>query len=106
MRKPPPIIGIALTVFIDILGFGLVIPDIQLRGTQLGATGFILGLTIASFSIAQLITSPVLGRLSDKIGRRQILLVTTALTTCSYLFYSHATAIWIIVIARILGGIG
>ena len=73
MRKPSPILGIALTVFIDLLSFGLVIPDIQLRGELLirqtyglaltdTMKGLVLGLTIASFSIAQLITAPILGR--------------------------------------------
>src|SRR6202042_2837534 len=106
-----------LTVFIDILSFGLVIPDIQLRGEKLirqtfglGLTdkmlGLVLGLAIATFSIAQLITSPILGRLSDRIGRRSILLVTTLLSTSAYLFYSHAFFLWVMIVARVLGGIG
>ncbi|HEY3783432.1 MAG TPA: MFS transporter [Fimbriimonadaceae bacterium] len=117
MRKPSPILGIALTVFIDILSFGLVIPDIQLRGELLihqtfGLTidarlqGLILGLTIATYSIAQLITSPILGRLSDKVGRRSILLCTTLLSATAYLFYSHAILLWVMIAARVLGGIG
>ena len=117
MRKPSPILGIALTVFIDLLSFGLVIPDIQLRGESLvGAAygnsispvlkGTILGLAIASFSIAQLITSPLLGRLSDHVGRRSILLITTILSGTAYLFYSHAGFLWVMVVARILSGIG
>ena len=106
MRKPFPVLGIALTVFIDILGFGLVIPDIQLRGEHLGAVGAALGLTIASFSIAQLLTAPFLGRWSDLVGRRKILLVTTTVSACSYLFYAHANWLWVMIAARILGGIG
>jgi DHA1 family tetracycline resistance protein-like MFS transporter len=103
-RKPPPVIGIALTVFIDLLSFGLVIPDIQLRGESLGARGAVLGLTIASFSIAQLLTAPFLGRWSDSIGRRKILLVTTSLAILSYLAYAHANTLWIMLAARILMG--
>jgi MFS family permease len=106
MRKPPPILAIALTVFFDILSFGLVIPDIQLRGEKLGAQGFVLGLTIACFSIAQFIVSPVLGRWSDSVGRRKILLVTTTLSALSYLLYSHASLLWILVAARLLNGTG
>ncbi len=106
MRKPPPILAIALTVFVDLLGFGLVIPDIQLRGEKLGAQGVILGLTIASFSIAQLLTAPLLGRWSDSVGRRRILLITSTLSWLAYLFYAHATVLWIMIAARVLGGIG
>jgi MFS transporter, DHA1 family, tetracycline resistance protein len=117
MRKPSPILGIALTVFIDLLSFGLVIPDIQLRGELLirqtyglaltdTMKGLVLGLTIASFSIAQLITAPILGRLSDQIGRRSILLVTTLLSAGAYIFYSHAFFLWVMIAARILSGIG
>ncbi len=106
MRKPSPILGIALTVFFDLLSFGLVIPDIQLRGESLHAAGFVLGLTIACFSLAQFIVSPILGRLSDHVGRRRILLVTTTLSTASYLMYSHATFLWIMIVARLLNGMG
>jgi len=106
MRKPSPILAIALTVFFDLLSFGLVIPDIQLRGEKLGAQGLLLGLTIASFSIAQFVVSPILGRWSDTVGRRRILLVTTTLSTLSYLMYSHASFLWIMLAARILNGMG
>lgn len=106
MRRPPPVLGIALTVFIDLLGFGLVIPDIQLRGEKLGAHGAILGLTIAAFSIAQVTTAPFLGRWSDSVGRRNILLITTTMAALSYLFYAHATILGIMVVSRVLGGLG
>src|SRR5579862_3234797 len=106
MRKPPPILAIALTVFFDLLSFGLVIPDIQLRGEKLGAQGFVLGLTIACYSFAQFIVSPILGRWSDTVGRRRILLVTTVLSTLSYIIYAHASVLWIMVAARLLNGMG
>lgn len=104
-RKPSPVLGIFLTVLIDLLSFGLVIPDIQLRGEKLGASGTVLGMLIASFSVAQFLTAPYLGRLSDRIGRRKILLVTTSLAVLSYLTYAHAVAIWVMMAARILSGI-
>lgn len=103
-RKPPPLLGIFLTVFLDLLSFGLVIPDIQIRGDHLGADGFVRGLLLASFSIAQLVTAPLLGRLSDRIGRRPILLVTAMLSTVSFLVYAHADSLWIMFVARIFSG--
>jgi len=104
-RKPPPIIGIFLTVFLDMLSFGLVIPDIQLRGDQLGAEGILRGLLLASFSIAQFLTAPLLGRMSDQLGRRPILLVTAFLSVASLVLYAHADLLWIMFAARILSGV-
>lgn len=103
-RQPSPLIGIFLTVLIDLLSFGLVIPDIQLRGEALGAEGWVRGLVLATFSIAQIIASPYLGRMSDRVGRRPILLVTTALAIGSYLFYASAEVLWIMFVARALSG--
>ncbi len=101
----PPIIGIFLTVFIDLLGFGLFIPDLQLRGREFGASGFTLGLVLGSFSLAQLVTAPLLGRISDIYGRRRVLLITTVLSVVAYVIYAHATDIWWIVGSRVVSGI-
>lgn len=105
MRQPKPTVAIFLTVLIDMLSFGMAIPDIQLRGERLGATGWLLGLLLASFSIAQLLTAPYLGQLSDRIGRRKVLLVTCTLTFLCFLLYANATALWLLFAARILAGI-
>lgn len=105
MRKPGPLIAIFLTVFIDMLSFGMAIPDIQLRGERLGATGPLLGLLLAIYSIAQLFTTPYLGQLSDRIGRRKVLLVTSALTVFCFLLYANATTLALLFAARILAGI-
>lgn len=115
----PPILGIFLTVFLDLLSFGMFLPDLQLRVQQLAARhlglapdshdtriGIMVGLSLAVFSFAQLLTAPFLGRLSDRIGRRKVLLVTTVLSTISYVVYAHATSLEWIFVARIFGGIG
>jgi len=104
-RRLSPIVAVFLTVFLDMLSFGLVIPDIQLRGDELGAHGFVRGLLIATFSLAQLLTAPFLGRLSDTLGRRKILLVSTILATVSFLFYAHADVLWAMFVARVLAGV-
>ncbi len=109
-------LGIFLTIFFDMLGFGLLIPDIQIRGKelavqQIGSAAdshqvFLLtGLALASFSFAQLVTSPILGRLSDRVGRRKILLITTLLAGASYLVYAHATSYPLMVVSRVFAGI-
>lgn len=106
MRRPSPLTAIFLTVFLDLFSFGLVIPDIQLRGEKLGAHGWIIGMMIATFSIAQLAFAPYLGSLSDRVGRRKILILTCLLSASSYLCYSQAHSLVWIFIARALGGIG
>ncbi len=111
-----PLIAIFLTVFIDLVSFGLFIPDLQLRGRAMaiqllgvGATpgqiGLLTGFTLAVFSIAQLATAPFLGGLSDRIGRRKILLFTSALTVISYVIYAHAEAYWAILLSRAISGV-
>ena len=69
MRKPSVLI-IFLTVFIDLIGFGIVVPLVPLFSKHFGAHGFIIGVVIASFSAMQFIFAPIWGRLSDRIGRR------------------------------------
>ncbi len=105
MRKPSALFAIFLTVLIDMLSFGMAIPDLQLRGEQLGARGWLLGLMLASFSIAQLIAGPFLGELSDRIGRRKVLLVTCTMTLLCFLLYSQATTLPILFASRVLAGI-
>lgn len=115
-RGIPPLVAIFITVLIDLLGFAMFIPDLQLRGQQisraaLGASASaqsveaLVGITIAIFSIAQLITSPWMGRLSDQKGRRVVLLLSSALSICSYLLYSHATTVPLLLLSRALSGI-
>lgn len=104
-RKSGPLSAIFLTVFLDMLSFGMVIPDIQLRGEKLGAHGVTIGLVIATFSVAQLLTAPFLGRLSDVSGRRRVLLLTTVLATVSFLFYANAHSLPAMFAARVFAGI-
>ena len=114
--KISPLFAIFLTVFIDLLSFGMFIPDLQLRGNSLsrellGATanpqsiGFVTGATLGIFSLSQLLSAPFMGRLSDQRGRRSVLLVSCALTVLSYVLYAFATHIWALGLSRVLSGI-
>ncbi len=111
-----PIVAIFLTVLLDLLGFAMFIPDLQLRGQDLARdflkvssnteqVGVLVGFGLASFSIAQLITGPWLGRLSDQKGRRAVLLISSALGVVSYVLYAHATSLPIMYVSRVLAGI-
>jgi MFS transporter, DHA1 family, tetracycline resistance protein len=84
---------IFLTVVIDLLGFGIVLPLLARYGKYFGLSGWELGLLMASFSAMQFIFAPVWGRLSDRIGRRPVLLVGLAGSTLFYTLFGYASSL-------------
>src|SRR5258708_16888747 len=76
--KKPSILIVFLTVFIDLIGFGIVLPLLPIYSRNLHASGLVIGAIMASFSAMQFIFAPGWGRLSDRIGRRPVLLASTA----------------------------
>src|ERR1044072_242312 len=105
--KRSPLIVIFTTVFIDLVGFGIVIPVLPFyaEGTAFNATPRTVGLLFASYSIMQLIFSPVLGGLSDKHGRRPVLLLSIIGTGIGFLMLGFAKSIVMLFAGRILDGI-
>ena len=67
---------IFLIIFIDLIGFGIVLPMLPLYAEHFGAKGLMIGLIVSSFSIMQVIFSPFWGRLADRIGRRPVILIS------------------------------
>jgi DHA1 family tetracycline resistance protein-like MFS transporter len=102
-----PLIVIFTTVFIDLVGFGIVIPVLPFyaEGTAFNATPRMVGLLFASYSIMQLIFSPVLGGLSDKYGRRPVLLLSIIGTGIGFLVLGFAQTLFMLFLGRILDGI-
>jgi MFS family permease len=99
-------------VFIDLIGFGIVVPLVPIYSRHYGASGLVIGAIIASFSAMQFLFAPVLGRLSDRIGRRPILLTSTAGAALSYVlfaigsgFENHHVALWALLVSRVFAGI-
>src|SRR5437016_14576177 len=105
--KRSPLLVIFITVFIDLVGFGIVIPVLPYyaEGTKFGATPSQVGLLFASYSVMQLIFAPVLGRLSDKHGRRPVLLVSLLGTAIGFFILGFATTLWMLFVGRIIDGI-
>src|SRR5256712_12965927 len=105
--KRSPLLVIFITVFIDLVGFGIVIPVLPYyaEGTKFRATPSQIGLLFASYSIMQLVFAPVLGRLSDKHGRRPVLLVSLLGTALGFLILGFATTLWMLFLGRIIDGI-
>ncbi len=110
MRKPS-LFFIFLTVFIDLVGFGIVLPLLPIFARNLDASGFVIGCLMASYSAMQFIFAPVWGRLSDRIGRRPVLLVSTAGSAVSYALFAIGSgqtgmgALVLLFTARIFAGI-
>ena len=105
--KRSPLLVIFVTVFIDLVGFGIVIPVLPFyaEGTKFGATPSQVGLLFASYSVMQLVFAPVLGRLSDKYGRRPILLISLLGTSLGFLILGFATTLTMLFVGRIIDGI-
>ena len=111
MRRPSVLV-IFLTVFIDLIGFGIVVPLIPLYSRDFGARTFVIGIIFASFSAMQFIFSPIWGRLSDQHGRRPMLLMSTAGACVSYVLFAlssglqnHAIALWLMIVSRLFAGL-
>jgi MFS transporter, DHA1 family, tetracycline resistance protein len=93
-----------LIVFIDLVGFGLVLPLLPFYGERFGASPDQVTLMMATYSLFQLIFSPLWGALSDRIGRRPVLMVSVAGSALSYLWLGVADALWMLFAARALAG--
>src|SRR5512136_2539256 len=103
--KKSPLLPIFLIVFIDLLGFGLILPLLPFYAKSFGASELTVGLLLASYSLMQFIGAPVLGRLSDRYGRRPILLISQLGTFLGFMILGFASALWMLFLSRIIDGI-
>ena len=100
-----PLLPIFLTVFVDVLGLTLMLPLLPFYTEHFGGTPLTVGLLIASYGLCQLISGPILGRLSDRVGRKPVLLVSQAGTFLGFLTIGFASTLWMLFLGRILDGL-
>jgi DHA1 family tetracycline resistance protein-like MFS transporter len=101
-----PGLGIVyLTVFVDLLGFGIILPLLPFYAERFGATGVWVGAILTAYSAAQLVGASVLGRLSDRVGRRPVLLLSLAGSAVSLFLSGLAHTLWLLLAARGLAGL-
>jgi MFS family permease len=100
-----PIFVIVLTVFIDITGYGILIPLLPLYAIEFQAGPTALGILIASFAIMQFFFSPLLGKASDKMGRKPIILISLLISFISFTIFSFASSYLMLLLSRIIAGI-
>ncbi len=103
--KRSPLIILALTLFIDLLGFGLILPLLPVYITHYGGKPWVGGALLASFSVAQFIFAPIWGRMSDRYGRRPLILLSLVGSATSFLAFGLAPNLAVLFIARVFAGI-
>lgn len=97
---------IFFTVFIDLVGFGLIIPVLPTYAQQLNASEWMVGCVIATYSVLQFFFTPIWGRMSDKVGRRPILLFSLAASALGYLLWGFSNSLIMLFISRAVAGAG
>ena len=100
-----PLVILFITVFIDLLGFGIIIPLLPFYAESFGASAFAIGLLSTSFSLMQFLFSPIWGRWSDQIGRKPIILIGLLGSCLSYVTMALAGSLTLLFVARVVGGI-
>jgi len=100
-----PLLVIFLTIFVNLVGFGIIIPLLPFYAETFGASPIVIGLLFASFSVSQLVASPLLGELSDRWGRRPVLIASLIGTVVSFVLLALAQSLTMLFVARIIDGL-
>jgi DHA1 family tetracycline resistance protein-like MFS transporter len=103
--KKSPLTSILSIVFIDLIGFGMIIPILPLYALRFQATEWQIGILLASYSFMQFLASPILGWVSDRYGRKPVLLCSLIGSATGYILMADATSLAMLFLARILAGV-
>jgi len=99
------ILPVFVIVLIDLLGMTIIIPLIPLYAASFGANAFVIGALGAAYPLMQFIGAPILGRLSDRFGRRPVLIVSQIGTLLGFVLLGFANALWLLFVSRIIDGL-
>src|SRR5258708_19224782 len=101
-----PLFLMAFTIFIDFTGFGLVIPLLPFWAQHLGANAVGVGLILTIYALAQFIFTPILGSLSDRYGRRPVIIASLVIEAIALVLSALANTLPLLFVARFIGGVG
>lgn len=102
--KRSPLVVVFLIVFIDLIGFGIIIPLAPYLATHVGATPFEVGFLMSIYSLMQFIFAPFWGKLSDRVGRRPILLMSLLGSSIAHLIFAFSSQLWMLFLSRAFAG--
>jgi DHA1 family tetracycline resistance protein-like MFS transporter len=100
-----PLVPIFLIVSVDVLGLTIILPLLPFYAEKFGASPSVVGLLVSTYAFCQLIAGPMLGRMSDHMGRRPLLLVSQLGTFVGFLILAYANALWLIFLSRVIDGL-
>jgi multidrug resistance protein len=100
------LVVLLFTAFVDMVGASMVLPLLPFYATRLGASGFAVGVIVAAFSVAQLLSAPSWGRFSDRYGRRPAILAGLLIATIAYVVFAFAGSLSLLLVSRFVQGIG
>jgi MFS family permease len=95
-----------VTAFVDMVGLLMVIPLLPFYTVELGGGAMAVGLLVSSYAVAQLLSAPLWGRVSDRYGRRPALLIGLAASAVAYVIFGYAESLWLLFLSRLVQGAG
>ena len=104
-RQRSPLLPIFLIVMVDVLGLTIILPLLPFYAERMGASPTVVGLLVSTYAACQLVAGPVLGQISDRVGRRPLLLVSQMGTFIGFLVLAYAQTLWVVFLARVIDGL-
>jgi MFS transporter, DHA1 family, tetracycline resistance protein len=99
-----PLLAIFLVVAVDVLGMTLILPLLPFYTERMGASPTVVGMLVSIYALCQLVAGPYLGRLSDRIGRRPVLLISQIGTFIGFIVLGVANQVWVVFLSRMIDG--
>lgn len=99
------LLPVFVIVLVDVLGLTIVFPLLPLYAESFGASAFVASLLVPAYAVCQMLSGPVLGSLSDRVGRRRILILSQSGTLVGFLMIASAPALWVVFVGRVLDGL-
>lgn len=95
-----------VTAFMDMVGLLMVLPLLPFYAMKLGGGGLVVGILVSSYAVAQLLSAPLWGRVSDRFGRRPALLISLGAAAIAYVVFAYADSLWLLLLSRLVQGAG